>query len=197
MKRAPVVLVVIAAAGLPGAAATAPTSSSATDPKALVLQLRDVPAGFERTTGRYVSNAQANRESSVKKNYAKLGRITGYEAEFEKEAILGILQISSTASTYKTAAGAHNSIRISVQAADANREVRFRRLSVGGRLGHEAYFHKATMTRDGTKVDVFAVTWRTGRIYAGVLAAALAGSADPADVVALARKQQSRIAANS
>lgn len=195
MKRVPVVLAIIAAAAVPGAAATAPTSSSAIDPKALVLQLRDVPAGFERTVGRYVSNAQSNRESAVKKNYAQLGRISGYEAEFTKEAIVGILQITSAVGTYRTTAGAHNSLRISVRAAVATREVRFRRLSIGGRLGHEAYLHKATMTQDGTKVDVFAVAWRTGRVYAAVIAAALAGSADPADVVALARKQQSRIAA--
>jgi len=53
------------------------------------------------------------------------------------------------------------------------------------------------MTQDGTKLEVFSVAWRSGRIYAVVFAAALAGSADPADVVALARKQQARLAAAS
>jgi len=70
-----------------------------------VLQLRDLPAGFERTSRRYVSNAQANRESVVKKNYSKLGRIRGYEAEFAKKAISGILHITSAAGTYPSADG--------------------------------------------------------------------------------------------
>ncbi len=162
-----------------------------------MLQLRDLPAGFERTKARSVSNAQANRESTVKKDFSRLGRITGYEAVFVKEAIVGILQVTSVASTYKTVAGARESLRITARAAEMNREVRFRRLAIGRRLGHEAVFYKATTTRDGTKVDVFSLVWRSGPIYAGILAGALAGSADPADVVALARKQQARIVAAS
>jgi hypothetical protein len=168
---------------------------AAPDTKALVLRLSDLSAGFERTGGRYVSNAQANRESSVKKDFEKLGRVNGYEAVFEKGGIAGILQITSVASRYKTAAGAHASLLVSARAAETNQEVKFRRLSVGGRLGHEARFYAATMTRNGTRIDVFSIAWRAGTIYAGVFVGALAGTADPADVVRLARKQQARISA--
>jgi len=179
-------LLVVVAAAFPAAATPAPASEAGKtiDPKGLVLQFGDLPSGFERTSRRYVSNRQANSESSVKKDYSQLGRITGYEAVFTKEAVLGILQVTSAASTYRTAAGARRSLAISARATEASREVRFRRLSLSGRLGDEAFLWKTTQTRDGTKIDVFLLAWRSGRIYAGLLAAALAGSADPASAAA-------------
>jgi hypothetical protein len=85
----------------------------------MVLQLSDVPSGFSLVRGRYVSNAQAAKETTVKKDYAKLGRINGYESEFTRHGapLVGILQVTSAASNYKTAAGAQASIRISDLAA--------------------------------------------------------------------------------
>ena len=56
MLIAAVVLPLLAGAGTAADTATA-------DPKALVLQLADLPTGFEFKSGNYVSNAQAARES--------------------------------------------------------------------------------------------------------------------------------------
>ncbi|MBA2463027.1 MAG: hypothetical protein H0V45_14915 [Actinobacteria bacterium] len=176
-------------------ATTAASAPVADDPKTMVLQLRDLPAGFARTSARYVSNTQANRESKVKKDYAKLGRVTGYEAIFQKEATTGIINVNSSAGAYKTARGARESFAITMRAVEATREIRFRRLPLGAKIGQEARLYKATVTENGIQVDLFTVAWRFDRVYAALTGGALAGTANPTAVVALARKQQARIAA--
>jgi hypothetical protein len=72
MLRLACIAAVFAALFVPAAPATYPV----VDTKRMVLRLADVPTGFERTKGRYVSNQQAAKESPGK-NYAKLGRLTG------------------------------------------------------------------------------------------------------------------------
>ncbi len=175
-------------------AATATSAQPARDPKSLVLQLSDLPAGFEQAAVRYVSNAQANRESQVKKDYAKLGRLRGYEATFQKEAAKGILFVSGAASTYKAAAGARESFAITAAAVEASTEPRFRRLSLGRKLGDEARLYKTTVTENGLKVDVFSLAWRSGAVLSAVLGSAVSGTAAPSAIVALGVKQQARIA---
>jgi hypothetical protein len=177
------------------AAPPASPQATAVDTKQMVLRLGDLPAGFRLEQGRYVSNAQALKESPGK-DYVKLGRITGYEAEFVKEGspFTGILRLSSNASTYKTPAGAHASFRASVRAGQTSTP-RFRRLSLGAPLGHEARLLTATVMQNGVKVDVYTVLWRSGNVFASLFAGALAGTGDPAKVVSLAKKQQRRIVA--
>jgi hypothetical protein len=161
----------------------------------MVLQPADLSAGFKRTSRRYVSNALANRESAVKQDLAKLGRLRGYEAIYEKEEIKGIFHIISRAGTYKTSAGAHESMAASIRGAEASREPRFRRLTVG-KIGDEVRLYKATLTEDGIKFDLFSSIWRSGAVYSALVGTGLAGKVKPAAVVALARKQQARIAAS-
>jgi hypothetical protein len=175
-------------------AASAATATP--DPKRMVLQLGDLPSGFSQERGRYVSNAQAARETKVKKNYARLGRINGYESDFTKHGapLVGILQVTSAASNYKTAAGAHTSIRISELAAQRSKP-RFRRLSVGTSLGDESRLLTVTLRQGGVTVDVYSLIWRSGRVYATILAGALSGTGSPAQIVALGKKQQKRILA--
>lgn len=70
---------------------------------------------------------------------------------------------------------------------------RFRRLSLGGTLGHEARLYKATLTNEGTKIDIVSVIWRYKAVFSSVIAGGVSGTFDPAVVVALGRKQQARI----
>jgi hypothetical protein len=174
--------------------ASSAAAQSARDPKTLVLRQSDLPAGFKPAGSRYVSNAQANRESQVKKDYVKLGRLRGYEANFQKNATKGILYVSAAASTYKTTTGAHDSFTITAKAVETSREPRFRRLSLTKKLGDEARLYKTTVTENGVKVDVFSLAWRSGEILSAVLGSAVAGTAKPADIVALGSRQQARIA---
>ena len=126
------------------------------------------------------------------KNYTKLGRITGYKATFEKSGLIGLLQITASSSTYKTARGAHDSLLVSAAAAEKGAP-RFRRLALGGSLGHEARLYKTTITNNDTKIDVVSLIWRYKNIYSALLTGGISGSFDPAAVVALAHKQQARI----
>ncbi len=186
-------LVLVALAVLLSATA-AGSAQAARDPKTLVLQPSDLPSGFERDRVRYVTNAQANRESPIKKDYAKLGRLRGYEATFERNALTGVIYLSSAASTYKTAAGASDSFAVTTDAVAKSRDPRFRRLSLGSKLGDEARLYKTTLTRDGITIDVFSLAWRSGGVLSVVLGSAVAGTAQPGALVALGRKQQARIA---
>jgi hypothetical protein len=192
MRRLALLLVIGAAAG----AATVTLAAATVDTKQMVLRLQDAPAGFERTRGRYVSNKQAAAESSVPKDFAKLGRITGYEATFEKSGLTGLLQIQSASSTYKTSKGAHDSLLASAAGAE-KATPQFRRLSLGGTLGHEARLYKATLKNQGTTIDVVSVIWRHKAVYSSLIAGGVSGTFDPAQVVALARKQQARVSATS
>ncbi len=139
-----------------------------------------------------MSNADANKDNSARKNYAKLGRITGYETDFTKSGIVGLLQVTSAASVYKTSRGAHKSLRLSAEAA-AKENSHFKRLSVGKPLGSEARLYLRTLTNDGTKIDIYSLIWRTGRVYAAILGGGISGTVDPVAIVRLAMRQQGRI----
>jgi len=187
-------LALLGALGVCALVASGAPAASAPDTKQMVLRLQDAPAGFERTRGRYVSNKQAAAETQLPKDYTKLGRITGYEAEFKKGGLIGLLQITSSSSTYKTARGAHDSLLGSAAGAE-KATPRFRRLALGGSLGHEARLYKTTITNNGTKIDVVSLIWRYKNIYSALLTGGISGTFDPAVVVALGRKQQARIRA--
>ena len=100
--------------------------------------------------------------------------------------------MESRASTYRTTKGAHTSFALS--AAGVTKARAFKRLSLGTTLGSEARFYLTTTTKNGVKVDVYAVFWRTSTVYAAVLGGGLSGTVDPSEVVRLAKKQQARIA---
>jgi len=187
-------LALLGALGVCALVTSGAPAASAPDTKQMVLRLQDAPAGFERTRGRYVSNKQAAAETQVPKDYTKLGRITGYEAEFQKGGLVGLLQITSYSSTYKTARGAHDTLLGSAAGAE-KATPRFRRLALGGSLGHEARLYKTTITNNGTKIDVVSLIWRYKNIYSALLTGGISGTFDPAVVVALGRKQQARIRA--
>jgi hypothetical protein len=76
-------------AGLSASAALA----APPDTKQMVLRLVDVPAGFSLAKGYYADNARAAKESDNVSlaDYTRWGRITGYEADFSRDGLTGIL----------------------------------------------------------------------------------------------------------
>lgn len=186
------VVVLIAAVG----ALATPALAGTPDTKRLVLQAADVPTAFALSKARYVSNPQAIAiDARLKVDYNVLGRIRGYEVTYNRNAATGLIEIGSKASTYTATSGAHKAF---VVVAEALRDVtspRFHLLAVGAPLGDESRAFKATRTDKGISLDIFVVYWRTGRVTATTLALSSAGSVDAAKVLALARKQQHRIAA--
>jgi hypothetical protein len=163
----------------------------------MVLRLNDLPVGFERVSGHYSSNAQAAKESAATtlSDYLRWGRINGYEAEFRRSAIVGLIQVTSSASTYRTALGAGRSLRDSYRSVTT--EPKFHRLSIGRTIGNDSRFYSFTMKKSGFAVIVYAVIWRWKTVKASLFAGGIEGTVRPEVAVALARKQQSRIRAEA
>jgi hypothetical protein len=186
VKSAALVLAALVVSGAAGAV-------GAGDPRTMVLRPRDMPADFRQTKARYVSNVQASREAAVRKDLGRLGRQRGYEVTYEKRAPRGTLLVVSRASTYRTPAGARESMERDVRATATTRRLRFRRVPLAATIGDESHLYRATVKQAATTVDVYTITWRSGRVYAAVIASALAGTGKPWFVVTLARRQQARI----
>jgi hypothetical protein len=168
------------------------------DPKEMVLQLGDLPAGFGKESGKYVSNVQVARKQDVSiAELRRWGRVIGYDVVFGKKRLVGLSQVDSSANTYETPGGAHDSFREQVAAATGpnDRGLVFKRLSTGGAIGHESRLYVARTKSGGVTVDVYAVVWRYSRVTAAVIGAGIAATVDAHVVVDLARKQQRHILA--
>jgi hypothetical protein len=191
MAKLACLAVVAVAAAIPAASA----AHQAVDTKRMVLRLADLPRGFVQTEGRYISNRQAAKESPGK-DYAKLGRLMGYEAEFKRSGrpVVGVLRISSSANLYKTARAASASLAISEQAA-TKAPPRVRRLSLRARVGDEAAVYLETIPTNGFRIDIYTILWRSRSVLAFVAVGMLERTADPTRALALARREQRRIAA--
>jgi hypothetical protein len=172
--------------------ASAPAAAPA--PNVLVLQADDLPAGFTLEQGATVSNAQAKaKKGSVAKDYTRLGRISGYDATYTREVASGLFEVESSISVYKTSAGAAESLSLSYDAADANTGGSFKRLTLSTSLGSDPRLYLTRIDQQGTKLDVYTVLWRHDAVYATLAGVGLAGTVDPARVVALAAEQEARI----
>jgi hypothetical protein len=178
-------------AALPTAASAA--QSRTPDPRAMVLQLGDLPASFDRAQGHYVSNALLVEESGTHKNLAKLGRVTGYYTAYTAIGLGGLTAVSSFASIYKLGHGAHESLLQSIAAAKQQGGLVLEPAAGLSPLGRDAQLYLQRVTQDGTKVDYYTLAWRHGHVFAEVMGAGLSGTVDPVQVIALAKKQDDRI----
>jgi hypothetical protein len=165
-----------------------------TDAKVMVLQLSDLPAGFGLQDGAYISNAQLMKRTSTRKDFRGLGRLTGYDVTYAKRGVAGVLGVDAFASIYRSEKGAHDSFLVSMAGAQKKAGSSFKQLSAEERLGSEARLFLATTTEGGMKVDFYTVAWRHGPVFAEVMGGGLSGKVDPAQVIALAQKQELRIA---
>jgi hypothetical protein len=177
-----------------GIAARAPSP----DPKEMVLRLGDLPAGFGKESENYVSNVQVARRQGVSiAELTRWGRVIGYDAVFRNKALAGLSRADSSANTYRTPGGAHDSFREQVAAATGpnDKGLVFKRLPTGGAIGHESRLYVARTTSGGVTVDVYAVVWRYSSVTAAIIGAGIAPTVDAHVVVDLARKQQRHILA--
>jgi len=121
--------------------------ASTVDTRLLVLQKRDVPAGFrvDRRWTRYWSNAAwARSDPQARKLLTRSGRISGYAATYEKRAPA----VVSAAHLFRNGSGAH----VFYAAQDAQqRGINHERVKRGGRawrhesvvLGDEASLYRS------------------------------------------------------
>jgi hypothetical protein len=166
------------------------------DARTMVLQPTDLPTGFGRAQGKYVSNAELEQQGDAAKDYAKLGRVTGYDVSYARRATSGVLGLDSFASLYRSSAGAHDSFLQSVAGARRHGGTAFRSVPVQTALGSEARVYLVTAMQSGVKLDYYTVAWRHGRVFAEVMGGGLSGTFAPAELVALALKQEARISSS-
>ena len=165
------------------------------DTKAMVLQLSDLPHGFGRSQGVYVTNAYLDRVSAVNKDYEKLGRLAGYRVTYRRVGISGVLGVDAFASIYRSSSGAHDSYTQSLAGAVQDGGPTFRWLPLRPRLGSETRVYVVTELQSGMRVDYYTIAWRHGRVFAEVIGGGVSGRITLAQVAALARKQEERIVA--
>jgi hypothetical protein len=156
----------------------------------MVLAFSDIPSGFAKDSDHHVGRAQAKKENG---GWLAPGYRTGWEAKYSRQTIVGIVEILSWVSLYRTAAQAHASLREGYRY--AARSHHLKRLSVGSSLGDEARMYRYQTKTSGYQIIVYVLSWRSHNIKAAVVAAGILGTVDPGRVVRLARKQQARILA--
>src|SRR5579862_6976715 len=189
MRRLALIVLLLTATSQAAAAGRLATP----DPRAMVLQLSDLPSTFGREEGRYVTNTVLDEEAATHKDFTKLGRLTGYYTVYTAIALGGLTAVSSFVSIYKLGSGAHDSLVQSV--AEAKQQGGLVLEPRGGlaQLGSDARMYVQRTSQDGTKVDFFTLVWRHGHVFAEVMGAGISGTVDPVQVIALAKKQDGHI----
>jgi hypothetical protein len=186
------VVAALAAAAAPAAGAGTQPAPAGPDTRTMVLRLSDLPQGFGRAEGVYVTNSDLDKLSG-NKDYEKLGRLGGYRATYRRFGIAGILGVDAFASIYRSSTGAHDSYAQSLAGALQDGGPTFRWLPLKPRLGSETRVYLVTEKQSGMRVDYYTIAWRHGRVFAEVIGGGVSGRITLAQVVALARKQEARI----
>jgi hypothetical protein len=174
----------------------ASASAANPNPKQMVLRLQDLPTGFQSAGHHYKSlSAAANGNRFSEAQYRAWGYVIGYEADFSQNGSLadlfsGATEITSTASVYRTSAGAEKSLASSAKACSQSPSTE---LSVGVKIGNEVHLCSIVRKSKGVTVQVYGVMWRRGRVKAAVLLGGPKGSVSPKQAVTLAKRQDGRI----
>jgi hypothetical protein len=170
---------------LTAGALAASARAGAVEPKVLVLRSGDVPAGFvvdAQDTGVRTNEGEADSNRTGRALIARLGRVTGYEAEWNRER--GQESIVSRADVFRTASGSQRYVELSAAMLSRSgiKGIRRDRMTIGdgGYLFH-----------GGSSGELAWVLWRSGRV-AGMV---VGWGVPRGTTVALARAQQRRIAA--
>jgi hypothetical protein len=147
-------------------------------PKAMVLRLSDLPTSFAVTDIGVLTNEQeAKQKGQLVSLYTKLGRVTGYEIGFKRNASpgslpVGALVVVSSASMYTTTKGASTALRVESANIEANAKkdgTKLRRLSIGSPIGQEARLYREESTESGLAEVTYVVVWRQGPILSYVV----------------------------
>jgi hypothetical protein len=155
-------------------AAAAP---AAADPKAYVLQSSDLPGWVTKKT-----------EPTPAVGGGILG---GYGALYQKAGVLaGLIQVDTKAALCASASVAHRALTV-VYA----RPHGYHRVAATWRVGDEsALLQQSKIGSTGDRLQVYVIVWRSGSVVGAVFGGGIAGTFHVGDVLAVARKQQARIA---
>lgn len=154
----------------------------------LVLQPRDLPAGWIQFDGG--RQLRADAPQGERSEPTRFGRVEGWKARYRRPgspSTEGPLVVESRADLFDDSGGAESDFEAAV-----------RELAAGGRpldapdLGEEAHARTSGDERKGG-VRFFTVVWRDANVLATLSVNGFHGRVEAEDVVELARKQQARI----
>jgi|GEM_PF-3396826 len=162
----------------------------------LVLTVGQIPyPGFQvepgsPSAGPYSNKRAAASSAAVARELARAGRITGYEADFERTAspqeAVGPVVIESSAASFRSDAGAAQGLRVVAQQA---RTAGGTQISTG-RLGDGAVGFILQKQFNGTSYEAFVVAWRQANVVAGIQIEGNAATLDVGYAITLAERQQ-------
>jgi hypothetical protein len=166
-------------------------------PQALVLHRRDIAGTWQTEVAHTVSNAAAARDGPP--GFATLlrrwGRLDGYRVELTRAATAtglqeGPLAIQTSASVYRTAAGAHAAF-----AYDRKHLVPrgTARIALGFRLGDEASEYVSQNASGVGDLLEYTLVWRERNVLASLVVIGRVGVVSAADLAPLASAQDRRI----
>ncbi len=161
-----------------------PAAAAEVNPKLLVLQQADVPAGFQLDrddSGLRSNEHEAKDDRRLRVLIRRWERVTGYETEFDRQDA----SISSRAEVFRTPEGAGRLVGYVVAEMKKSGIRGLQRSPL--RIGRDGWLYGG---KDASSTFNLAF-WRHGRVFAGVAAY---GVTKPRTVT-LARAQQRRIAA--
>lgn len=168
--------VVVLGVALVTAAASAAAARAAT-PREYVLHASDLPGWVVKKTETTPASAG--------------GVFASYGLLYQKPGVLkGLIQVDSKAALCGTATAAHRALTV-VYA----RPHGYHRVAAAWRIGDEsALLQQSKVGATGDRLVVYVIVWRSGPVIGAVFGGGIAGTFRVADVLALARKQQARIA---
>jgi hypothetical protein len=185
-------------------AASAPQRTLASDRaqaryslRALDLQLSDLPAGYTQKLGRYWTNAQRARVDGVSvRTYERQGRLLSYEAQFERDSLVGMTYLDVTVIAYEDAPAAHRAFTDNARSLASGSAARsgLRPISVG-RLGSERQGFILSTTQQGFALSGDAVVFRRGRYMVTAIAGGVSGTYSIALLTRLLGRVDGRIMA--
>ena len=155
-----------------------------------------MPTGFKVDKSYAVPLAKAAKEGEYKVDQLKhWGYVRGFEADFSRDVSLsslvkGAIDVESTASAYKSTAGAHASFAFSAKACG---KAPATELSVGAKIGDEAVLCGVVKKSNGYKFQTYALIWRRRTFKEAVLIVGLKGATSPDQAVHLAKIQDRRM----
>jgi hypothetical protein len=166
------------------AALAATAGAAQVDPRLLVLRTADVPVGFvadRKDTGVRTNEGEAGSSRASRALIARLGRVTGYAAEWDRGR--GNESIVSRADVFRAPTGARRYVELSAST--------LRRSGIAGlRRSPAAIGDGGYVFHGGPAGELAWVLWRSGGV-----AGMVAGWGVPrSTTLALARTQQGRIA---
>jgi hypothetical protein len=185
-----VTALVIVSAACAGAVLAAPS------PKASVLRLQDLPAGFEPISSHtYSLAAAAKRNQQSVSQLRSWGFVTAYEADYVRRVRLsktlkGAIEVQSAVSSYKAVRGAELSL---ARARSGCRNLSSVELETTAAIGDEVHLCTNLTNSNGVTLQAYAVLWRRGSRRGSLFVVGVKGGVTAGEALTLAKKQDSRM----